>query len=70
MSKFFQWLKEGAGSRTLQVSILSNGKFEAVAIEKGNIVSKHTATTGDAALVGVAVGIMNATDKPFSGKLG
>jgi len=59
MTKFYQWLHEGAGSRSMQLSIVRGGKFEAIAIEKGVIVSQGTGATADAALISMAVGIMN-----------
>jgi len=64
MHKLFTFLKEGSGSRILQLCVLQNGRFEAFVIERGNIIAKGTGTTGDGALVNLAVGIMNVVDKP------
>lgn len=59
MGKLFEFIKQGAGKRTVQLTTLSNGKFEAVMIESGSTIAKHESPNGDAALVGLAISVMN-----------
>jgi hypothetical protein len=69
MQRFFKWIKEGAGSRSMQMTVMQNGKFEAIAIEKGVMVAKGEGTTGDGALINLSVGIMNVVGKPAGARM-
>lgn len=59
VSKLFEFIKQGAGKRHLQLAGMQNGKFEAILIESGSVIAKHESINGDAALVGLAISVMN-----------
>lgn len=63
MHRLWKWLEESPAARQFQMAAYQRG-FEAIAVERGNVIAKGNGTTGDAALVNCAVGLMNVLDKP------
>ena len=63
MHRLYKWLAESPPARQLQMAAYERG-FEAIAVERGNVIAKGNGKTGDAALVNCAVDLMNKLDKP------
>lgn len=68
MGKLFEWIKAGCGKRSLQLTVLQNGKLEAIVIEGGKIIASATSNNGDGALVSVAISVMNNTGVRLPGE--
>ena len=68
VSKLFEFIKQGAGRRILQLTVLSNELFEASITEPnengilgGLIVAKAKSKSADGALVSLAIEVMKLT---------